>query len=75
MIRTTLRWLRAFGAFWWDFVVGDDWLLAVGVVLGLGAVAGLAHAGVPAWWAAPVFALAVLAGSLVRARARARIHG
>ena len=27
--------LRAFGAFWYDFVVGDDWRVAVGVVIAL----------------------------------------
>ena len=27
--------LRAFGAFWYDFVIGDDWLVAAGVVVGL----------------------------------------
>ena len=24
--------LRAFGRFWWDFIVGDDWRVAAGVV-------------------------------------------
>jgi hypothetical protein len=27
--------LRSFGRFWYDFVVGDDWKIAVGVVLAL----------------------------------------
>jgi hypothetical protein len=27
-----LRLARAFGRFWWDFVVGDDWRIAAGVV-------------------------------------------
>jgi hypothetical protein len=25
--------LRAFGRFWYDFVVGDDWRIAAGIVL------------------------------------------
>jgi hypothetical protein len=29
------RHLMAFGRFWWDFVVGDDWRIAVGVTLAL----------------------------------------
>ena len=35
-----MRFLVAFGRFWYDFVVGDDWRIAVGVVgvLALGAV-------------------------------------
>jgi hypothetical protein len=27
-----MRFLKAFGRFWWDFVVGDDWRIAAGVV-------------------------------------------
>ena len=27
--------LRAFGAFWYGFIVGDDWRVAVGVVIAL----------------------------------------
>lgn len=32
-----MRWLAAFGRFWWDFVVGDDWRLAAGVLTALAA--------------------------------------
>jgi hypothetical protein len=59
--------MRAFGAFWWDFVVGDDWRIAAGVVLALGATAGLAAAGVPAWWLLPLAVVALLGLSLSRA--------
>jgi hypothetical protein len=41
------RWLRSFGAFWWDFIVGDDWRVAAGVVAALAVTAGLAAARVP----------------------------
>ncbi len=36
-----MRYVRAFGRFCWDFVVGDDWRIAAGVVaiLAIGAVA------------------------------------
>jgi hypothetical protein len=27
-----MRFLRGFGRFWWDFVVGDDWRIAAGVL-------------------------------------------
>lgn len=35
-----MRYLRGFGRFWFDFLIGDDWRIAVGVatVLGVGAV-------------------------------------
>jgi hypothetical protein len=31
-----LRLVAAFGRFWWDFVVGDDWRIAAGVLVVLG---------------------------------------
>jgi len=31
--------VKAFGRFWYDFIIGDDWKIAVGVVLALGALA------------------------------------
>ena len=36
-----MRFLRAFGRFWYDFIVGDDWRIAGGVVLVLAAGAAL----------------------------------
>jgi hypothetical protein len=59
--------LRAFGYFWWDFVVGDDWLSAVGVVLAIGITAALVAAGLDAWWLMPIAVAAVLWLSLRRA--------
>ena len=37
------RWLRSFGAFWYDFVIGDDWRGAAVVVLALALTALLVH--------------------------------
>ncbi|MDX6515435.1 MAG: hypothetical protein QOH73_1101 [Gaiellaceae bacterium] len=59
--------LARFGRFWWDFVVGDDWLVAAGVVAGLGGTALLVHYGVSAWWLMPVVVVALLGVSLRRA--------
>jgi len=61
------RWLRGFGEFWWDFIVGDDWRVAAGVVAALAVTGGLAHVGWPAWWFLPVAVLVVLSVSLRRA--------
>jgi len=62
------RWLRSFGAFWYDFIVGDDWRGAVAVALALVATALLVHvAGVNAWWLMPICVLAALGWSLRRA--------
>jgi len=62
-----MRHLRRFLAFWYDFVVGDDWRVAAGVVAALGASAALVRAGVDAWWLVPIAVLASLATSLRRA--------
>ena len=51
----------------WEFVVGDDWRTAVGVVLALALTATIAGAGVPAWWLIPVAVIALLALSIRRA--------
>lgn len=63
--------LRAFGAFLYDFVVGDDWRVAVGVVLGLAATYGLSRIGAPAWWLLPVVVAGLLLASVWRARGQA----
>lgn len=51
----------------WDFVVGDDWVTALGVVMALGVTALVAASGAPAWWIMPVAVLALLGLSLRRA--------
>jgi hypothetical protein len=60
--------LRGVAVFAYDFVIGDDWRLALAVVLGLVAAAVLAHNGVSAWWALPVVVMVSLGISLHRAR-------
>ena len=61
-----MRRLRAFAAFWYDFVVGDDWRVAAGIVLAFGITALLATTSVPAWWVLPLAVAAVLWLSLRR---------
>jgi hypothetical protein len=58
---------RAFLAFLYDFVIGDDWLVAVGVVAGLAATYLLSHSGVSAWWLIPLLLVVLLPVSLRRA--------
>jgi hypothetical protein len=59
--------LDSFGRFLWDFVVGDDWRIAVGVVVALGVTAAIANTAVAAWWVLPVAVVVLLAGSVWRA--------
>jgi hypothetical protein len=59
--------MRSFLRFLWDFFVGDDPVIAAGVVLTLGVTALVATTSVPAWWIVPVAAAGLLAASLWRA--------
>ena len=59
--------VEAFFRFLWDFVVGDDWRIAVGVVIALGITGVVAGTSVAAWWIVPVAVIALLAGSVWRA--------
>jgi len=61
-----VRRIKAFGRFWWDFVVGDDWRAAAGVVIAIGATAALVAGGVDAWWLLPVAVATILWVSLRR---------
>ena len=45
--------IKAFGGFWYDFIVGDDWRVAVAVVAALAITSGLSSTAVPAWWVLP----------------------
>jgi hypothetical protein len=61
--------IRAFLAFWYDFIVGDDWRVALGVALAVGATAAI-HTAIPAWWLLPVVVAVLLPFSLWRATRR-----
>jgi hypothetical protein len=61
-----VRYLVTFGLFWYDFVVGDDWSIAVGVVAAIGVSALLVNAGVNAFWLVPLAVAGLLAASLWR---------
>jgi hypothetical protein len=62
-----MQYISNFLQFWYDFVVGDDWVVAVGVVAALVVTALLAHASIAAWWLMPLAVAALLATSLWRA--------
>jgi hypothetical protein len=66
--------LRRFARFWYDFLIGDDWLAAAGAVAALGVTAALTDTHNP-WWLLPVAVAAVLALSVRRAARAARAGG
>lgn len=51
----------------WEFIVGDDWRAALGVVLALALTALLATTSIAAWWVMPVAVVGLLALSIRRA--------
>jgi hypothetical protein len=59
--------LRAFGAFWYDFVIGDDWTVAAGIVIALIITGVVATSPTPAWWIVPTAIAILLPVSLWRA--------
>lgn len=61
-----MGYLTGFLRFWYDFIVGDDWSVAAGVVVALGLTVVLARSGVMAWWLLPLAVVALLAGSVWR---------
>mgnify|MGYP007009045769 CR=1 FL=1 len=58
--------MKRFALFWWDFVVGDDWRVAVGIALALGLTALLATTWASAWIVLPLAVAVVLWLSLRR---------
>ena len=65
-----MRRLKSFGAFWYDFIVGDDWRVAVAVVVGLAVTYGVSRSGAPAWWILPAALVVVLPVTLWSATRR-----
>lgn len=65
-----MRFISNFVRFWYDFIVGDDWVAAVGVVVALALSALLAHNDIAAWWVMPLAVVLLLLASLWRATAK-----
>ena len=65
-----MRFIKHFLLFWYDFIVGDDWVVAAGVVLALIVTALLTQRGLNAWWVMPAAVVVLLAASIWRATRR-----
>jgi hypothetical protein len=68
------RRITAFLKFWYDLIVGDDWRVAVGVVIALALTYVTSTTSIPAWWVLPLIVMILLPVSLRRA-SRARSSG
>jgi len=71
-VRTLSRWARAFGHFWWDFLVGDTPELFVAMLVLVGVAFALHHDRVAAVVLLPLLCIGALLGSAWRGRRRTR---
>ncbi len=62
-----MRYLSTFGRFWYDFIVGDDWRLALGATAAIAVVFLAAHHGADWWWLLPLVVPVLLGVSVVHA--------
>jgi hypothetical protein len=61
-----VRYLKGFVRFWYDFIIGDDWTVAAGVIVLLGTTRLVTARGVDAWWLMPMGVILLLGFSLFR---------
>jgi hypothetical protein len=65
--------IRAFGTFWYDVVVGDDWRIAIGVTVALAITYGVSsETSVASWWIVIATVAVLLPMSIHRATRRRR---
>ncbi len=60
-----MHYIVSFGKFWYDFIIGDDWLIAALVAIAL-CVLAIVHRGY-LWWVLPIVIIVALGASLRRA--------
>ena len=67
--------VKAFGRFWYGFIIGDDWTAAAGVVVLILGTYGVLALGMPAWWFGPVVVVATAALTIRRELTRDEASG
>ncbi|MGH2365447.1 MAG: hypothetical protein ACRDHX_12460 [Chloroflexota bacterium] len=61
-----MRQLKAFYDFWYDFIIGDDWTVAAGVLVLFGAIWLVPASHAVAWLIVPIVVVLLLAFSVWR---------
>jgi hypothetical protein len=74
-MRAVVSFLVGIARFLYQFIFGDDWRVAVVILLGLAATGTLARRGVQAWWLVPLLAIVMTGFSLFRPRKVGRQAG
>ena len=59
-----MKFLTTFARFWYDFIVGDDWKLAAGIVAAITVVTIAANHDINVWWVLVLIVSALLAISV-----------
>jgi len=63
-------WIVAFGRFWYGFIIGDDWTVALAVFIGLVVTGFLNASHIVAWWLMPIIVVVMTGISLQRRSGR-----
>lgn len=64
--RTFATSVKAFGAFWFDFLIGDDWRGSVGIISAFMLTFWINKSGGSSWWIVPVAVAVLLPYNLLR---------
>lgn len=64
---SVLRAVKGVFAFLYDFIVGDDWMVAAAVIVALAITYAVSQTSISAWWVLPVAVLLILPMALRRA--------
>jgi uncharacterized membrane protein len=64
--RSFMGGLKAFGDFWFDFLIGDDWRGTVGLIIAFVLTGWLNKSGAASWWIVPTAVIVLLPINLIR---------
>jgi len=62
-----MRAIKNFGLFWLDFILGNDWVMSVTLLISLAVVTSLSHDHTNAWYFLPIVVVLALSLSVFKA--------